>query len=246
MQSPSDGQRTERAPRKLSALQRSGHSCTQKPPSSTHPPPPTRPAPASGWKGNPFKKTQPELGCALGQSHLQALSQLSELTPVGTKTGAHGVRCHRNRRGCLLKFARAQFAGALPIAPSPSNLSVPRESRFGAATVPPGPSAPFTNTPTASPPAPRRAETDGRLPWPLAGSRQEAKASSSVHAAAAARLPIPATVPRTGLAFPAPGGGRASHSAPAAPQLASAPLGQQFSCVQVTASGSPRPGHPVF
>lgn len=114
-------------------------------------------------------------------------------------------------------------------APQPHNPPPPA-SRPSARRPPPGKSG-----------APSRAPPGRRLPWPLAGTRQAAKASSSVHAAAAPRS-IPPTA--LGLAVPSPGGGRASRTA-AAPPLASARRDPHLGGL-LAAGNWPAQGVPLF
>lgn len=149
---------------------------------------------------------------------------------MGTKTGFPWGALSPKPAGplsqvCGCSFPRRQ-RGA-PAGPSLGNLSAPR----GAALAPPpcpGPCGAALPSARLPPPgkssARRRAPPGGRLPWPPAGNRQAAKASSSVHATAAAPRSIPPTAPGLGLAVPSPGGGRTSHTALAAAAAAMPPI----------------------
>lgn len=117
----------------------------------------------------------------------------------------------------------------MPLAGQPER---PRGSRLGAAAPPwPLPGLTLVYPPADSTlPRPGKSGTrpgvppGGRLPWPLAGARKVAKASSSVHATAATPRSIPRTARGSGLVVPSPRGGRASHTAAAAAAAAAPPL----------------------
>lgn len=154
---------------------------------------------------------------------------------MGTKTGSPWGALSPKPAGLLSQVCCFSVPGrakegrsCLPLIGQPERPIGSCSGRHRPALAPAGPPfyppADSTLPPLGKSSVPLRAPPGGLLPWPLAGARQEAKASSNVHATAASLRSIPPTTPGTGLAVPSPGGGRASRAAVAAAAAAAPPL----------------------